>query len=490
MLKIMKNNKKIRSFKDKIFLSNLIMGITIVACIVLFTALNSISVNKYKETGSTLQNLSSFYKNVNNIDTYVKDYLYTSNEKSLSKYQSYIKDSTEDIHMLEASSTSKNYYRFVLLEQMLESYTSLSEKLIASFNEADTDYTTLYNEFLRAGQLIEKTSGDYYNLITKEVNVQLGNLQDIKNSTELASIVLFGLLLFWLFQYTNKLTTSITKPINLLLDNISKIKEGQYDLSQVSGSSHEMEELCDAMNEMAYAIQNNIESTKEKAKLEKQILEWKNENLKKDELLVQSELKMLQNQINPHFLFNTLNMIYKLAIQEGAENAADILIKTSQLLRYGLDKSSKLSDIKSEVEMLKNYIMIQEIRLGERVHFELQFENESSIGMVPIPGMILQPLVENAIKHGLKNCLKEGEVEIHVSGDDKIVRISVSDNGEGMPGEDLEQFILNDYQKTTGNHMGLYNVVKRLQMYYADNGHVNINSDSDCGFEIIVEIKR
>lgn len=487
---INKEKVKSKSFRDRIQISNVIMVSIIIICIALFNTINILSVDKYNETVNSLQTLSSFYDNVELMTSHVKDYLYTESETTKEKYTEYFKSASNDVKNLQSSALSDDKWRFQMLENMLDNYELISNDLISHFAENQDDYNEVYNSFLKAGSLIQQTSGDNYKLITKAVDAQLVNIKIFKNATLFASIILLGMLLLWLMHYSYQITNAITKPIDLLLKNIQKVKQGKYDLSQISGAGREMEDLCEALNDMALAVENNIETTKEKANLEKQVLEWKNKNLKKDELLAQSELKMLQNQINPHFLFNTLNMIYKMAIQEGAEDAADLLVKTSQLLRYGLDKQSKLSDIISEVEMLENYIKIQEKRLGNRVKFKLHFENKDKIGRVQIPGMILQPLVENAIRHGLKDCLEDGEIEISITGNEFIVFICVSDNGSGMDSKELEEFIVNDYHKKEGNHLGLYNVVKRLQMYYHKNVNISINSDLDCGFEILVKITR
>lgn len=485
-----KGKVKSKSFRDRIQISNVIMVSIIIICIALFNTINILSVDKYNETVNSLQTLSSFYDNVELMTSHVKDYLYTESDTTKEKYIDYFKSASDDVKKLQLSALTDDKWRFQMLENMLDNYALISDDLISHFAENQDDYNEVYNSFLKAGTLIQQTSGDNYKLITKAVNAQLVNIKVFKNATLFASIILLGMLLLWLMYYSFQITNAITKPIDLLLKNIQKVKQGKYDLSQISGAGREMEDLCEALNDMALAVENNIETTKEKANLEKQVLEWKNENLKKDELLAQSELKMLQNQINPHFLFNTLNMIYKMAIEEGAEDAADLLVKTSQLLRYGLDKQSKLSDIISEVEMLENYIKIQEKRLGNRVSFILHFENRGKIGRVQIPGMILQPLVENAIKHGLKDCLEDGEIEISITGNEFSVFICVSDNGSGMDSRELEEFIINDYHKKEGNHLGLYNVVKRLQMYYQKNVNISINSDLDCGFEILIKINR
>ena len=99
------------------------------------------------------------------------------------------------------------------------------------------------------------------------------------------------------------------------------------NLTDISSSSVEITQLCDALEEMAQAVASSIETMQERDCLRKLLLEQENENLKKDELLAQSELKRLQNQINPHFLFNTLNMIYRMSLKEGADDAADMLMR-------------------------------------------------------------------------------------------------------------------------------------------------------------------
>ena len=156
----------------------------------------------------------------------------------------------------------------------------------------------------------------------------------------------------------------------------------------------EMHELCEALEEMAVNIQKEFEMTKEHAELEKKLLETENENLKKDELLIQSELKMLQNQINPHFLFNTLNMTYKLALAENATKCSEMIEQISILLRYGLEKQNKMSDLKSEIQAVQNYVSIQEKRLGDRVKFE--FFISDNLPNITIPGIFKSATMEKA----------------------------------------------------------------------------------------------
>ena len=242
---------------------------------------------------------------------------------------------------------------------------------------------------------------------------------------------------------------------------------------------------------MAHSVSQNIETMQERDRLEKLLLEQENENLKKDELLAQSELKMLQNQINPHFLFNTLNMVYRMSLKEGADDAADMLMKTSQLLRYGLDNQKRISSLRNEIEMIGKYIEIQKKRLGKRVRFILEYgDGQEQISNISMPGMILQPLVENALQHGLHDVTENGEVVISIQQQDNVITISVSDNGKGMKPQDLEELILNDYQMKGGTHLGLYNVIRRLEMYFHDQIQISLHSDEGCGFEVFMEIRQ
>ena len=209
--------------------------------------------------------------------------------------------------------------------------------------------------------------------------------------------------------------------------------------------------------------------------------------LKKDELLALSELKLLQNQINPHFLFNTLNMIYKTAYKEKAMDTSAMVNKTSMLLRYALDKANRTSDLYSEIESIENYIYIQERRFHQRIKFVLNVED--NLPNIQVPGMLIQPLVENSVKHGLKDVIKDGEVLINVQHIDDHIVISVSDNGIGLETEILEKGILNDFHDKNKNNLGLYNVIQRIKMFYGNTAQISFNSYPGCGFEVIIEIK-
>ncbi len=201
-----------------------------------------------------------------------------------------------------------------------------------------------------------------------------------------------------------------------------------------------------------------------------------------------SEFKMLQNQINPHFLFNTLNMIHRLCACGESDKAAETVLKTSQLLRYSLDNQNQYSSIRKELAAIRSYIDIQKLRFGERIRFLILNDHAEGCLDLAFPGMILQPLVENAVKHGLKNVTRDGEVEIYLGADAQRLTISVSDNGEGMPKEEAEALLQRCSRAEESAQLGLFNVVQRLKMFFKERADIQIESDRDCGFSFAVII--
>lgn len=482
----MKNKK---SYHQQLQYANILMVSVVSVCILLFNLINTQTLKQYTKSVSCLNDLSEFYKEVELYTQYVKEYLALDDEKDLANSNKTNGKIEKILQRLNINAIDDEQWHFKALDNMYTSFFETSAKLIIDYAASHEGYEIFYDDFLRQSDLIQNTSEQYYPLITQVINEQITMLENIRKMIVLSSLLVFCLLLFWLVYYSNKVSYSFTQPLKLLLKNINKIKEGKYDLSKLSDAGEEMEGLCNALADMAKVVQTNIETTKEKAELEKKLLLSENEILKKDEILIQSELKSLQHQINPHFLFNTLNMIYRMTLQEGAEDAANMLVKTSQLLRYALDNQKRISSLEKEIEMIQKYIEIQHRRLGNRVNFILDYDREH-IPHMNMPGMILQPLVENALLHGLHDVIKDGEIIISIKSQIDTVIIGVIDNGKGMKASRLEEFILNDYQKQDENQLGLYNVIRRLEMYFRNTISSNIYSDEDCGFEIYFEIKK
>ena len=175
--------------------------------------------------------------------------------------------------------------------------------------------------------------------------------------------------------------------------------------------------LVNAFNTMIEQMRSYIKEIEENASAKVSLHEKELENLKISNLLKSSELKVIQMQINPHFLFNTLNMIAQTAYLGDSDTTVFLLGKTAELLRYSLDFMGRSVTLARELTMLGDYIYLQEQRFGERIEFE--FELDEKFHQMHIPCLILQPLVENAITHGVGSYTENGKIQIKTVYDEE-----------------------------------------------------------------------
>lgn len=213
----------------------------------------------------------------------------------------------------------------------------------------------------------------------------------------------------------------------------------------------------------------------------------KKERTELEKSLKEMELKALLNQINPHFLFNTLNTIEMLAMMEGARQTPKIVHSLAQLFRHNLYAGSDLVSIRQEINSVNSYLTIQRYRFGSRLRVANRIPPQLLDFSIPV--LTLQPLVENAIIHGLELLEKRGflKLEGHIEAEDVILK--VIDNGAGMPAEKLvqlkRQLSLLDVET---NKIGLINVQKRCRLYFGPEYGISIDSVSGKGTTVTMRV--
>ena len=205
-------------------------------------------------------------------------------------------------------------------------------------------------------------------------------------------------------------------------------------------------------------------------------------------LMKESELRILQSQINPHFLFNTLNSIVSLTRIE-PEMARHITMQLSTFMRLNIRiiASHKIT-IQQEMMHLNSYLEIIQIRFKDQINMEVQFDPD--LPMYMIPPVTLQPLVENCINHGLKDSNHGGRIRIEVLNKDDALRISVEDNGRGISPELLEKLGKVPVHSKEGNGIGVYNVNQRLIGLFGEESQLFIENKSDSGCKFTFNIPR
>lgn len=217
-----------------------------------------------------------------------------------------------------------------------------------------------------------------------------------------------------------------------------------------------------------------------------------NANYEKEMLLKQANLQALQSQINPHFLYNTLECIRGMALMEEKENIADIAWSLSRFFRYSISGKSNVVTLREEMENCDTYARIQNYRFQNR--FVLEIQTEPGVEDCLLPKLTLQPVVENAIIHGLQNTLSGGIVRIRVERVNQDVRIIISDNGCGMAPEKLEELTNRICHGNSGSGEGyrsgiaMYNVNRRLNLFFGPEYGVSVYSFEGMGTDIELRI--
>lgn len=208
----------------------------------------------------------------------------------------------------------------------------------------------------------------------------------------------------------------------------------------------------------------------------------KEKSLRSEALAHEAQLLMLRYQLNPHFLFNTLNAISTLVLSEANEKANEMLTKLSKFLRYSLDHSplDKVS-LAHELETSKLYLDIEKVRFAERLRLEFDIEKRAEQAMVPT--MILQPLIENSIKHAISKSESGGTISIVARVERGRLRLEVSDDGPGLPESEEQSDMLS---LTQG--VGVSNIRNRLQQIYGDEHTLSFYNAKSGGLTVAVEI--
>ena len=217
-----------------------------------------------------------------------------------------------------------------------------------------------------------------------------------------------------------------------------------------------------------------------------------NADYEKEMLLKQANLQALQSQINPHFLYNTLECIRGMALLEEKENIADIAWSLSRFFRYSISGKSNVVTLREEMENCDTYARIQNYRFQNR--FILETQTEPGVEDCLLPKLTLQPVVENAVIHGLQNILSGGVIRIRVERVSQDVRIVISDNGCGMSPEKLEELTNRIHygcnEKGKGHHNGIamYNVNRRLNLLFGLEYGISVYSCLGMGTDVELRI--
>ena len=266
----------------------------------------------------------------------------------------------------------------------------------------------------------------------------------------------------------------LTKRMLRLSKHITKVATGNLDIALAIDGKDEIGQLSRQFNAMVASINGLLIEVQETNK-QKVELESKQNQIK---------FKMMASQINPHFLFNALESIRMKAHMKGQSEISNVVRLLGKMMRKNLEAGQRNVTLHNEMDMVRCYLDIQKFRHEDRLKYELLID--PSVEQIPILPLIIQPLVENAVIHGLESREEGGIVRIKAELIDGEVHVEVIDNGQGMTKERLEQVLQTLEDKNDGeqNRIGLRNVHLRLQLVYGKKCGLVIWSEPDIGTKV------
>ena len=301
-------------------------------------------------------------------------------------------------------------------------------------------------------------------------NSQVYNSLNLFIALTVATTICLGVIYLIAIYFVIK---QVTNPLYKLQNEMNKIKDLNYEAkhSSLAGGSKEIIQLEATFNDLMKRIRD----------LAGKLVEERDNQRK-------SELKALQNQINPHFLYNTLDSIIYMIDKGESQKAEQMIVALSKFFRISISRGKNIIPLKDEIEHVRNYLLIQKIRFGDQFNYTINVS--SGLEGYYCMKLILQPIVENAIEHGLNDALSGGRIDIKAYIDGEFIVLEVTDNGYGISSEKLKEIEKSFQDKNIHRGVGLQNVYQRIKIYYGEKGDIKIHSIEDEGTTISILIPK
>ena len=342
----------------------------------------------------------------------------------------------------------------------LETYTNRIIENLQQGNLYEENMEIWENDIQIVTTLIRETIFQYISFETVEMQQTHREYQQFFQKliwfSIIASVLILGLTLFLSYQ----IPRSITRPLQKLNEVTEQVAGGNLEVRSDVHTGDEVGILSESLNTMIDKINELLaQVTTEQVRLRK------------------AEFELLQSQINPHFLYNTLDAIIWLAEAEEQKKVVSMVRSLSEFFRTSLNRGKDIIPLKEELQHVRSYLEIQQVRYQDILNYEINVP-EDELGRYMIPKITIQPLVENALYHGIKNKRGSGKIEIRGSRQGEMLVIEIEDNGIGISKERLWQ--VNDgirKKVLTGKDIyGLYNVNERIRLNFGENYGIDISS--------------
>ncbi|MBO4903908.1 MAG: sensor histidine kinase [Lachnospiraceae bacterium] len=452
------------SLATKIRISYLLLVIPLVIMLIVCFYMMDTSSKKYSDmirSASLAGDFSLDFKKDLDYETYL---LIVGNKTvEESEVTKLIEDADNVVDgLIDITASRENMGRLRSVKRYLENlrkYERRIEKNLAANAEYDENMEIWENDVQIVTALIKEEIFQYVFYEIRDMQTEKAEMDDFYRRAMTGSFITFSILTLMVIFFSIYLPGSFTKPIKDLVEVTDRISRGDLKVRSTNDSHDEVGTLATSMNQMIIKINELLQQiTKEQIRIK------------------ETELELLQSQINPHFLYNTLDTIIWLAEGGDERRVVEMVKSLSAFFRTSLSRGKDMITIREETIHARSYLEIQQFRYQDILEYEIDIAED--LNEYTIPKITIQPLIENALYHGIKN--KRGGGKIVVSsrreGDDFI--ISVSDNGIGMTEERLQEVMsgLNGERPSDNAIYGLYNVNERIKLKFGDKYGITLHS--------------
>ena len=429
------------------------------------TVANNYNLNFKEEMDESLYKLVVGYVTLDTIET----------DKSLKNPYTLIDELRSEFTRLTAITTESESKLW--LESLLRNIDTLEKRVddivdsISAGGRYNENIEKLDNNIYILTELIQDDIQYYIYYQTRYMDKVTDTLQDQIGRFMVVCSVLIGVLIIVVAVSAVMIVSSIIQPISQLNQATEKIAQGDFNARAQADSDDEVAELAVSFNKMAGSMQSLIDKVKED-----------------ERKMRKADLRLLQEQIQPHFLYNTLDTIVWLIESNEPDEAVTMVVTLSDFFREILSKGKEFISIKEEEKHISSYLQIQEMRYRDILEYDIQLDQV--IYKYQILKLTLQPVVENALYHVIKYKRAKGCIHIHGEKEGDIIRLTVRDDGVGMDEEELEQLrqqIEKPCQETEKG-FGLANVNERIHMYFGPEYGMKIQSQKGKGTTVEIVI--
>lgn len=457
----------------------------VVLCLVcFFVALNiQIALNFY-QSGVVLRQLDSQMGNFGAISHFQQELAHIT--KTLDEYRWEYSDTNDLVMELNATFTTADSWLHIIdgdidsvgEEQYLlynaictsyDNYTGLVGRMerYISYGSVASAASLYYDKVVPCGSYLSQYTQQLLNTAIAEAQEDYAIVSALSNKVKWIQLFI-GILCLALGFLMSFSVIQLISPIQKLIESAQIIANNNLSIPDVPlPHQKEMAQLTDTFNQMKRSMALQVKTLREKNKIERELHVEKTRALELRNRMEHSRLQQLRSQIDPHFLFNTLNVILQTAKEEKGVRTQELIIALSHLLRYSLMSNDEQVSLSREIKIANEYYAIYRIRFGRRIQMRWRISDSLDITETMIPSFIIQPIIENAFKHGVSPKEEGGMVRIRISPlrQKDLLYINVCDNGIGLEPKqlaELQNALSNPHEQW--EHIGLYNVSERLRL--------------------------